>query len=328
MPPVAPAQPVEGLDELGLAVAGHAGDAEDLAGADLEAACRPRRSSRDRRRRSRSVDVAGRPRRGWPAPSRRRARPRARPSSRRAAPRSRSSGSASPTTLPRRMTVIRSAISSTSYSLWLMNTMLVPSAARRRRTCEDLDRLLRREDGGRLVEDQDLGAAIERLQDLDPLLDPDRQVADLGVGVDLEPELRGQVADPALRLVDVEEDRVGHRLVAEDDVLGHAEHRDEHEVLVDHADARGRSRRTGWRSATGLPSSRISPSSGREQPVEDVHQGALAGAVLAEQARGSRPVGSTGRSPSLATTPGKRLVMPRISRAGRDGAAPRPPDRS
>ena len=43
-------------------------------------------------------------------------------------------GSAWPTTLPRRMTVIVSAISRTSYSLWLMKTMLVPSDARRRKT--------------------------------------------------------------------------------------------------------------------------------------------------------------------------------------------------
>ena len=35
---------------------------------------------------------------------------------------------------------------------------------------EELVRLLRRQHGGRLVEDQDLGAAIERLQDLDALL--------------------------------------------------------------------------------------------------------------------------------------------------------------
>ena len=36
-------------------------------------------------------------------------------------------------------------------------------------------------------------------------------------------------------------------------------------------------------SVTSLPSSRILPSSGRGQPVEDVHERGLAGAVLAEQ---------------------------------------------
>jgi hypothetical protein len=36
----------------------------------------------------------------------------------------------------------------------------------------------RRQHAGRLVEDQDVGAAIERLEDLDALLQPDRQFLD------------------------------------------------------------------------------------------------------------------------------------------------------
>ena len=44
-----------------------------------------------------------------------------------------------------------------------------------------------RQHAGRLVEDQDVGAAVERLEDLDPLLQPDRQLADDRVGIDLEP---------------------------------------------------------------------------------------------------------------------------------------------
>ena len=57
----------------------------------------------------------------------------------------------------------------------------------------------------------------------------------------------------------------------------------EHEVLVDHADAAGdRIRRSvdldGRRRRAGSRRS-----SGRRQPVQDVHQGRLAGAVLAEQ---------------------------------------------
>ena len=63
---------------------------------------------------------------------------------------------------------------------------------------EQLERLLRRQDGGRLVEDQDVRLAVERLQDLHALLLADRDVGDQRVGVDLELELRGEVAD-ALR---------------------------------------------------------------------------------------------------------------------------------
>ena len=108
---------------------------------------------------------------------------------------------------------------------------------------EDLDRLLGGKDRRRLVEDQDPRAPVERLEDLDPLLDPDRQVADERAGVDVEPELVGQGPDLAVGALRVEHHRVGHRLVAEDDVLGHREDGDQHEVLVDHADARAR-----WRS--------------------------------------------------------------------------------
>ena len=43
---------------------------------------------------------------------------------------------------------------------------------------EELLRLLRREHRGRLVEDEDVRAAVERLQDLDALLLADRDVLD------------------------------------------------------------------------------------------------------------------------------------------------------
>ena len=51
---------------------------------------------------------------------------------------------------------------------------------------EQLVGLGRRQDRGRLVEHQDFRAADQRLQDLDPLLQPDRQFADDGVGIDFE----------------------------------------------------------------------------------------------------------------------------------------------
>ena len=147
---------------------------------------------------------------------------------------------------------------------------------------EDLLGLLRCQDGGRLVEDEDLGVAVERLEDLDPLLPADGQGADLDVGVDLEAEPSTEFDDPAIGLVAVEEDRIGHRLLAEDDVLGDGQDRDEHEVLVDHADPAGdRVRGTGQVDLGAIEQDRALV--GRGQPVEDVHQGGLAGAVLAEQ---------------------------------------------
>ena len=147
---------------------------------------------------------------------------------------------------------------------------------------EDLLGLLGRQDRGRLVEDEDLGVAVERLEDLDALLPADRQGADLDVGVDLEAEPSSELHDPAIGLVPVEEDRVGHRLFAEDDVLGDGQDRDQHEVLVDHADPAGDGvRRAGQGDLFAVEQDR--PLIGLGQPVEDVHERGLAGAVLAEQ---------------------------------------------
>ena len=80
---------------------------------------------------------------------------------------------------------------------------------------EDLLGLLRRQHGRGLVEDEDPGVAVERLEDLDALLPADRQRADLGLGVDLEPELPAELDDPPVGLLAVEEVARGQGLVAE-----------------------------------------------------------------------------------------------------------------
>ena len=62
---------------------------------------------------------------------------------------------------------------------------------------EERARLLRRQHGGRLVEDQDARVAVERLEDLDALLLADRELPDAGARVDGEAELirqRGHLA--------------------------------------------------------------------------------------------------------------------------------------
>src|SRR3954447_23108138 len=102
---------------------------------------------------------------------------------------------------------------------------------------EDLLGLLRGQDRGRLVEDKDPGVPVQRLQDLDALLPADRQRPDLRLRIDLEAEATTELDDPPVRLVPVEEVAGGHRLVAQHDVLGDGEDRDQHEVLVDHVDA-------------------------------------------------------------------------------------------
>ena len=90
-------------------------------------------------------------------------------------------------------------------------------------------------------------------------------------------------ADLLAGLLDVEPVERLHRLDAEHDVLGDREDRDQHEVLVDHADA-GADRVAG---AAELDRLAVDEDLALVRPVEageDVHQGGLAGAVLAEQA--------------------------------------------
>jgi hypothetical protein len=140
--------------------------------------------------------------------------------------------------------------------------------------------LLRRQDRRRFVEDQDLGAAMQRLQDLDALLKSDGQVADHGVGIDLKAIIlrqtlqrrpgRGQRRRQAPASLDAKHEILGNRHVL-----------DQHEVLVDHADSRrDRVLRRGDvdRPAADADLARIGP----VVAVEDAHQGRLAGAVLAD----------------------------------------------
>ena len=86
------------------------------------------------------------------------AAPRGRPSAARAPPRSPPRAASVSIILPRRSTVIRSAISSTSFSLWLMKMIDLPCVGEAADDLEELLRLLRRQHGGRLVEDEDVGA--------------------------------------------------------------------------------------------------------------------------------------------------------------------------
>ena len=147
---------------------------------------------------------------------------------------------------------------------------------------EDLRRLLGRQHGRRLVEDEDPGLAVERLEDLDPLLPADRQRPTLASGSISNPNRLPSSMIRRRASLAVEEDRVGHRLLAEEDVLGDGQHRDEHEVLVDHADAAG-DRVGGSGDLDRLAVEQDLALVRRRQPVEDVHQRRLAGAVLAEQ---------------------------------------------
>ena len=76
-----------------------------------------------------------------------------------------------------------------------MKTMEVPPSFRDAHDVHQVVGLLRGEDGGGLVEDQHLGVADQGLDDLDALLDADREVLDEGVDRDLQAVALGDLRD-------------------------------------------------------------------------------------------------------------------------------------
>ena len=147
---------------------------------------------------------------------------------------------------------------------------------------EELIGLGRGEHGGRLVEDQDLRPAIQRLQDLDALLQADGEIADARIGVDGEAVFTGEPRQFRTRPADAGLQQ-RPALGAQRHVLGDAQRRHQHEVLMDHADA-GRDRIRRGADADGSPLDPDVPRIGLVEAVEDRHQRRFAGAVLADDA--------------------------------------------
>ena len=141
---------------------------------------------------------------------------------------------------------------------------------------------LRGERPGRLIQDQNARAAEQRLQDLDPLLYPDRQLGDAGVEIDLEAVFPLQLRD----LVAGAGGALGQReaaLGAEQQVLEHRERLDQHEMLVDHADpGPDRVLRAVDLALLALDLDRAPI--GLIVAVENVHERRFAGAILADDA--------------------------------------------
>ena len=148
---------------------------------------------------------------------------------------------------------------------------------------EERLRLLRRQHGGRLVEDQDLRLAVERLQDLDALLLAERELPDTRVRVDGDVVALAELGDAPLDVPGVHEEAPSlAAMVAEDHVLGHGERLHEPEVLVHHADA-GDERVPRRVEYDPLAVEEDLPVVRAVEPGEDVRERRLAGAVLAEE---------------------------------------------
>ena len=95
---------------------------------------------------------------------------------------------------------------------------------------------LGRQHGGGLVQDDDFGVAVKGLEDFHLLLGADGEVFHLFRHVNVEVVLVRQLLRPTHCLLHVDK-RGLPRFRAQDDVLGHRKGRDQHKVLVHHADA-------------------------------------------------------------------------------------------
>ena len=145
---------------------------------------------------------------------------------------------------------------------------------------DQLDDLLRGQGGGGLVQDQDVGAAVERLEDLNALLHADGDVLDLGVRVDGQAVTLRDLDDVFARRRHIQRQALGG-LGPEDDVFRDGEGLDQHEMLVDHADA-GRDRIARVVHFNFFAVYQDIAGGGLEQAVELVHQRRFARAVFAE----------------------------------------------
>src|SRR5690606_30185944 len=138
-----------------------------------------------------------------------------------------------------------------------------------------------REGGGRFVHHHDTGIERERFRDLDRLLLGDRQPPDHRSRRDrpLDAEVGEELAGVRVHLATVDEPAF-LRFPSEEDVLGDGAIRQEVELLVDDADAT-LLRLTGMVELHRLAIEHDLPGIRLVDPGDDLHQGRLAGTVLA-----------------------------------------------
>ena len=151
---------------------------------------------------------------------------------------------------------------------------------------KELVRLLRGQHGGRLVEDEDVRAAVERLDDLHGLLLGDGHIVYLLPGVDLKAVEGAYLLNAAAGALKVE--TTGF-FQTKHDVLRGGEHVHELEMLVYHAYAEiERVLRGAYHDL--FPVDEYLPLVGEVNAGEHIHQRRLAAAVLAEQREDLSPV--------------------------------------
>ena len=139
-----------------------------------------------------------------------------------------------------------------------------------------------RQHRSRLVKHHNFRLAHEHFDDLHALTHTHRQILDYRIGVELKVVLVRHFTHHPARFFDIERPETPCGLHTEHDVFcnGHDGH--QHEVLVHHSDACGN--RVGWRrKMRGFPIDQELALVRVIQPVQHIHEGAFAGAVLANQ---------------------------------------------
>ena len=227
-------QPEDRFEEFGLAVARHAGDADDLTGAHLERRVRAPPCGRRWLRTETPLTTSAEQRAARAALGGQRRHALADHLLDEFRVGQRSPGSSPLTTIrPPRSTVTRSAMARVSRSLCVMITIGQSVAAEPVDHAEQRVDLLRGERARRLVEDDDARLGDQHPDEFDDLALRQAQVADQRVGVDRAGRAVGRLDDPGAGRRRAQPAGAGRQL----DVLEHREGRDEPQVLEHHADA-------------------------------------------------------------------------------------------
>ena len=99
---------------------------------------------------------------------------------------------------------------------------------------KQLFRFLRGKHGGRLIEDEYIGAAVQDLDDLQSLFLRDRHAVHLLIGIHLKAVFSAYFFNPLLYLAQIVSSLFPD---SERDILGGGEHIDKLEMLMDHSDS-------------------------------------------------------------------------------------------
>ena len=136
---------------------------------------------------------------------------------------------------------------------------------------------LRRQNGSRLVHDDEPRVLQQAAHDLDALALADRKVADHEIRIQPQAVAGRDLDDPAAQVALRKLRRNAQR-----DILGNGQGLEQREMLEDHADAFGARLRRPVRRE-GLAAQRHGAGVGPQHAVDDLDQGGFAGAVLAQQ---------------------------------------------